>query len=215
MKSKIIKIKKVIKERRGQALMELLVGVGVGAIILGSSVGIARVSTRSNTDVRKMKAATFLAKELEVSLDVLADANWDSIYQLNKGVSNHYHLEISSSPFTVSTGDEIVTQDGTSYTRYFYVENVNRSDSNDAIVASGGAIDPSTQKVTVIATWEGAEGEIKLIDYLARYRNFSFNQSDWIGGYGVDGPLTFASNVFSTSTTVSVGTAGTLKLQGY
>ncbi|MDD4761943.1 MAG: hypothetical protein PHZ25_02910 [Candidatus Pacebacteria bacterium] len=206
---------KWFKNSSGQALMELLVGVGIGAIILGSTVGIARVSVRSNSDVRKMKTATFLAKEIEVNLEVFADANWNGFYGLSKGENNHYYLTTTSSPFVSTSGEEIITQDGVPYKRYFYVENVYRSDSNDSIVSSGGSLDPSTQKTTIKVTWQGEEGEVTLVNYLARYRNFSFNQSDWFGGYGIDGPLSFSSNVFSTSTTVSVGTAGVLKLQGY
>ncbi|MFA5173439.1 MAG: hypothetical protein WC435_03530 [Candidatus Paceibacterota bacterium] len=219
IKDRFVSIKiianKFLSRRSGQALMELLVGVGVGAIILGSTVGIARVSVRSNSDIRKMKAATFLAKELEVDLEVFSDANWSGFYGLTKGASNHYYMITTSSPFTSASGEETITQDGVNYTRYFYVENVYRSDSNDSIVTSGGSLDPSTQKTTIKVTWQGAEGDVTLVNYFARYRNFSFNQSDWIGGYGTDGPLSFSSNVFSTSTTVSIGTAGVLKLQGY
>lgn len=70
------------------------------------------------------------------------------------------------------------------YTRHFYMENVERDLQGD-IVSSGGTRDPGTEKVTAVLTWipQGSSvATLQVSDYLTRWRNEIFHQSDWSGG---------------------------------
>lgn len=101
------------------------------------------------------------------------------------------------------------------FTRFFNVENVNRS-GND-IVLTGGTDDPSTQKITSRTQWTAVDKtpEVKVATYITRWRNFIFQQLDWVGGSGQDGPFTTPGNVFSTSTNTDyTGIPGSLKVLG-
>ncbi len=203
----------------GQVLMELLIAVTIGAILLGSSVAITRTILRSNSDVRKTQEAVLLGQELMDNLQAYADASWDSVRNLNKGSGNHYYLNTSASPYSVAAGDETVTENTVQYTRYFYVESVNRQTSDDALADSGGVPDPATQKVTVQVAWSGSTGT-SLTQYIARYRSYATHQNSWGGGAGQAGPIYASSSnsyFFSLNNMTATSTNGAdqLKLLGY
>jgi hypothetical protein len=90
------------------------------------------------------------------------------------------------------------------YRRYFYLTDVYRDGSGN-IVTSGGNYDPSSKQVTVGYGWpKGATSTLSSI--LTRNENFVFDQTDWSGGSGANGPVTTTNNTFATSTNVSYTT---------
>ncbi len=91
------------------------------------------------------------------------------------------------------------------FNRYFYVENVNRDASGD-IVQSGGTEDLSTQKITVVISW-GDNHSLSRTQYITRYQNRSFVQSDWSGGSGQEGPITLENNKFANSSNIDYTTS--------
>jgi len=89
------------------------------------------------------------------------------------------------------------------YEKYFYVDNVQRDSSGlGSIVSSGGTDDPSTQKLTSVASWEGGRN-VTYQTYITRDRDYVFVQNDWSGGPGEYGPVTTATTTFATSTYIS------------
>jgi hypothetical protein len=90
------------------------------------------------------------------------------------------------------------------YTRYFYVNDVGR-DANGNIQSSGGTNDPSTKKVTVVYGWAGGSTS-SFSTYLTRFKDNVFDQTDWSGGPGQNGPATTTNNMFSTSTQMDYST---------
>ena len=105
------------------------------------------------------------------------------------------------------------------YTRYFYVDNVNRtqcgvgdistsdvSGCTSVLGAGSGDIanDPSTQKINIVVT--RADGaRYQFYSYLTRSRNSITTQNDWSGGSGQVGPITVSNNKYSTSTNITAG----------
>lgn len=92
---------------------------------------------------------------------------------------------------------------GNIYTRYFYFDNVSRDASGN--ISGSGANDPSTKKATVVYGWPGGPTS-SFSTYLTRFRNNVFEQTDWSGGPGQNGPVTSANNKFSTSTQIDYST---------
>lgn len=92
-----------------------------------------------------------------------------------------------------------------SYQKYFYVENVER-DGSGTIVASGGTDDPSTQKIISNVEW-GEGRSASLVAYVTRNRNEVFEQSDWSGGDGQEGPITSVNDQYSSAQNISAGTS--------
>jgi hypothetical protein len=105
------------------------------------------------------------------------------------------------------------------YSRYFYIENVNRTvcsvgdittgTSTGCISVAGAgpsdiADDPSTQEVNAVVTRsDGATSQY--YEYLARSRNLVFSQTNWSGGSGQEGSYTVVGTGFSTSTNITAG----------
>lgn len=94
------------------------------------------------------------------------------------------------------------------YSRYFYLENVQRDGNND-IVASSGTDDPSTQKVVSAVEWQDGRN-LKFSNYLTRYKDDVFSQYDWSGGNVGDATTSSIINTFSSSTNITAGLSLTL-----
>ncbi len=196
----------------GQSLIEILVALGVGAILIIAGTGVIIPSLRANTQADKVQVSSAFGKELLENVRVFSEGDWHNIYNLNKTSSNHYYLTTSTSPFLVISGDENIRLATTTYTRYFYVDNVGR-DAGGSIQSSGGTDDPSTQKLTVVYGWSGGPTS-SFSTYLTRFRNNVFNQTDWSGGSGQDGPITNANSKFSASVQINYSTTtGSIMIQ--
>ena len=201
-----------LQDRRGQSLVEVLVAIAIGAILVVAAVTIIAPALRVNTQASRVQIAASLAKELSDSVRVWAEGDWHSILDLATTSANTYYLIASSSPFTATSGVESVLVSTTTYSRYFYVEDVLR-DSSGYIATSSGSNDPSTKQVTVGYHWpQGTTTTYSF--YLTRHRNNVFRQTDWSGGSGQSGPATTTNSQFSTSTSVILhaSTTGSLIL---
>ena len=212
--------------RQGQSLMELIVGLGVTTIIVGASTFTIAAVLRSDIQAKRLQAATNLTRELSDNTRAFAVANWRDIYALLNGSGNGYSLNTSASPFTASSSSETLVVEGVTYNRYFYVENANRTSCGASSIttdgttacaqigATGVADDPSTQKLTIVATWPGTETGVRLIEYVSRSRNAITRQTDWSGGSGQESfPSGGVNNQFASSTGIYfTQTPGSLKV---
>ena len=187
------------KKISGQSLVEILIGIAIGAILIGGAAATIALTLRSNVQNKNIQIATSLAQEILDKTAVFSEANWRNIYDLSKSPTQYY-LTASGAAFSVMTGSEAVVVDAINFARYFVVENVSR-DSGGSIVTSGGTDDPSTQKIIAYATWTevGETAEVKLQKYITRSRNLVYRQTDWAAGSGQAGPITTVNNRFDTA----------------
>lgn len=110
----------------------------------------------------------------------------------------------------------------TAFDRYFYVDDACRTnDSNyepaGATPCDAGEVeDPSTLLVTGVTEWEGKEGEssFSLSEYVTRWRNETFRQTDWSGGSGYDSAVSSPTTGYSSSTDIDVSSLGEIKIEG-
>ena len=186
--------------RKGQSLIEVLIAVTIGALMIGAVATLIVTVLRIGSQAQKSQAGAALGKELLENVRVWTERSWYNVASLSTSSANHYYLSASSSPFSVLSGDETAIVASTTYTRYFYVENVGR-DAAGKILASGGVDDPSTRKITVVYSWPQSAANT-LIAYLTRSANNIFFQTNWSGGPGQNGPATTTNSKFSTSTEV-------------
>ncbi|MCL4392438.1 LamG domain-containing protein [Patescibacteria group bacterium] len=99
------------------------------------------------------------------------------------------------------------------FRRYFYVDNACRSISSTSTsplassttCSAGYYSDPSTQKVTAVTEWDaaGKTSNFSLSDFVTRWTNFVFDQSDWSGGLNPNGVFGVPSNQFASSVNVT------------
>jgi len=106
------------------------------------------------------------------------------------------------------------------FSRYFSVEDVCRTNDASSTISgvapcgSGSFQDPSTEKITVTVEWisNGSTASTQTSDYITRWKNDVFEQTDWSGASGSDGPYTEPESVFSTSSNVDTNTQGTIRI---
>jgi four helix bundle protein len=216
----------------GQSLIEVLIGLAVGGILIAGASGAIALLLKNSAETRNAQTASFLAQELTDNLSALAEADWHKIYGLAKGAANHYY--ISSSTREIISGEEPVLIESKNFTRYFYVENVNRTKCGVGDItenafttcaswpgdANAISEDPSTQKLTVKIEWSGGRN-ISQTKYLTRSRNISFRQTDWSAGpnqenFPTSAAGTIVNNKFASSTNVNYSTStGSIVIQGF
>jgi len=202
---------------RGQSLIEILVALGIGVILIGGVTALISVNMRSSADSRMTQAASSLTQEAIDGARSKAEADWNAFYALAKGSANAYY--IASSTNAITAGREPLSVSGYSFSRYFYVENVQRtqcgvgSPTADAATASCNtnfplssadiAEDPSTQKIVAVVEWAGGRS-VTQDQYVSRARNSAMRQTDWSGGGGDNSVLTVPNNRYDTAASVDV-----------
>lgn len=200
-----------IKYNSGQSLVEILVALAVGIIFVLGTIIAVQMSLKTGKDSEKIQTSAMFARELMDNVKIFAESDWHNISNLATTSANKYYLNTSNSPFTVVSGEESISVGTTTYSRYFYVDDVYR-DGSGQITQSGGTLDPSTKKITIVYKWIGGNDKY-LITYLTRFKNMIFNQTDWSGGGGQDGPITSTNEKFSTSSNILFDSKGKIYLK--
>lgn len=207
--------------RSGQSLVEILVAVSIGVLMITGALVVIPAVLRIGTDTRHIQAGAALGKELMDNVRVLAGSDWSDIKELATTSSNRFHLNVSTSPFTITSGTEDVVVATTTYVRSFYIDDAYRNVSGkidgSCSAPSGSCFaDPSTKRMTIEYSWPPSGGG-SFTSYLTRSRNRVFLQTDWSGGSGEEGPITATSvsSYFSTSSGIDVSTtSGSIVVQG-
>jgi len=184
---------------KGGILIEVLLAGTIGVMLIIGVLTLITSTPKRTADHNRLQAGVALGKELLDKVVVFAEGNWHNLASLSTSSANRYYLNASNSPFIAVSGEENIIVASTTYTRYFYVDEARR-DASGYIVASGGTVDHSTRRITVVYTW--SSGEKAFSTYLVRFRNIIYRQTDWFGGAGQDGPVTSTNSFFATSTNI-------------
>lgn len=185
--------------KKGQSLIELLVALGLSAVLLPALL-TALVSTREGRvqQNQRLQAMT-IAKEAEEAVRVVREKDWNTF-----AANGTYHPVISDSTWQLGSG--AVTVGG--FTRAVVIADVLR-DATGAIVATGGAPDPSTKKVTITVSWSSLyPSSVTTTLYLARFNNLSWIQttaSDFNAGTNTN---TVVTNTWDGEVTLGAGGHG-------
>jgi type II secretory pathway pseudopilin PulG len=204
--------------KSGSLLLEILIVIGVVAIIIPIIAQIVITSLNSNKWTNENKTAASLADEAIRAIENVSFEKWQNIYSKMKGSANHYYITKNGGAWSTAIGDENLTVNNLNYVRYFTVFNVCRDDVTKIIITNAGvppcttgnSDDPSTQKITVTVTW--ANGTLNKDYYLTRWRNQVCHQTSWSGAGA--GPVSCPSTLYESATNIDTsGTPGSLKLQ--
>lgn len=178
--------------QKGQFLLEILVAVLIAALIIGAASGLMMVSLRSGQNAGEKNSALLLAQEGLEAIESIRDASWHNIYLppdgngnfADKGNAFPYYVRKNGFSWELSNNaaDRDVLIDGKTYSRTVYVYNVNR-DSAGYITEIGGMEDPSTQKIEAVISYDMGS-DLIIGEYISRWKNEIFIQSDWSGGPG-------------------------------
>ncbi len=207
-----------MKKLRGQLLVETIISLGVLAVILAAITPLFMVATTSPQEAWKKETAEDLAKETLAGLKALKEENWNNIYRplgtANKGEDNPYHLTIETGKWVLATDSQTVPLNGTNFNRSIVINNISRTGLNGAgeieQIFTPAREDPSTQKITIQVSWENRP-PIKLEEYLGRWQNDIWEQTDWAGNPGLF-DWVLGSNRYFSSSQIDNSTPGSIKL---
>ncbi len=199
-------------DRSGQSLVEVLVSIAVGIIFVVAALSVLSPALKINTEAGRIQAGAALGRDLLDRVRVWSDGDWHRIAGLATSSANKFYL-VGASPYASSSGEESLVVSSTTFKRFFYVDDVYR-DTSDLIASNGTSYDPSTKKVTVVYKWAPLNATHTIVEYVARYRQNIFDQTDWSGGPGQSGVITSTNPRFSTSSNINYSsTTGSIKIK--
>ena len=97
---------KYFRSRAGQSLVEVVIGLAIGAVLMGTAAFAVTTMLRTNLTSEKSQFASSFAQALADNTRSYAAGNWDSIYGLTKSSSTHYFLNASGTTFFTVQGEE-------------------------------------------------------------------------------------------------------------
>lgn len=158
---------KNLKQNRGQALIELVIGFAILSIVLTSITLLIIVAREARTrDANILEAENALVSQNE-ALRSVRESGWD---RLTNGI---YHLVSQESGWTLVLNSETIN----GFERQIVIDDVCRDGSGNLVDCPGGTIDPSTKKITSKVSWEHFfGGNVENIIYLTR----NLNNDTWI-----------------------------------
>ncbi len=200
--------------KKGQILVETIIGVGVIAFVLAGIIPLFLVGIRGGSESWRTDSARLLAAEAMAAAKALKMENWNNLYRPlgtnNKGSSNPYHAINNANSWSLAAGDEQITINNLTFNRQIQIDNVSRTGNNGAgnieTTYNPGRDDPGTQKITVKVTWPGSAG-IELVNFLGRYQNSLWRQNDWSGN-----KFFSITQNFKAAGDIDTSIAGTLRL---
>jgi type II secretory pathway pseudopilin PulG len=220
-----MRIRRKINKEEGQLLLEILVVIGVTAVILVLGSQFIFLSLRSNKVSNEKNIALGLVEETFEAVRGAVTERWQNVYELTH--ASDYYPTTSSGKWVISTaGTENVVLNNTTFVRSFQVRHVCRDNSTRHITGitdsdgtlqtcgtSGGSADPSTQKVTVTISWPNADALVTS-EYLAgRWRNKVCNQTGWSTTGGTSGEVACPSTGWDTKTNIDTTAAGNTEIK--
>src|SRR3989344_3016916 len=196
-----------LRHRSGQSLAEVLVATAVTAILIMAAIVLISPILKSNRNIGTARVVSGLNSELTDNLRSVAESNWHNLTALSTSSAYQYHVSTSTSPFIVVPGKEVVAIGSSTYTRYFYLEEVRRDLTSGAMTTSttNSVIDPAVFRVNVvIEAPSAAPGAPLATSYIiARTQSKITIQSDWSGGAGYAGPTSETTNQFASSSNIN------------
>jgi|GEM_PF-6892626 Tfp pilus assembly protein PilV len=182
---------------RGQSLFEIVVAVGVAAIIIGSAATVMVLSMRSSEQNAESQKGYAVAQDILDTIRSYAESSWATLYNNSPsqlGLSQQFYLleatsTATSTALAFNTGTTTVSLSEndvvTTYTVWFTIANIYRDDSNTATTTYSPppavTEDPTTLETTAFVNWEisGETKEISLSQQIARTRSDVMKFSQW------------------------------------
>ena len=188
---------KIALHDSGQILIEIILATLIATMILGAAASLIITNQKSSQISEQRNTAIFLAQEGVESMKSINENNWHKIFlppdgtgdkDTSKGSANNYCIIIDTLNnewiLTDIPADCDIEVNGIIYNRKINIDNTNREDTTiENITTTGGIDDPSTQKIKITVSYQMGK-DIVVEQYLTRWRNQIFIQSDWSGGSG-------------------------------
>ena len=157
-------IKKVFLASKGQMLVELVMSIGIAAIILPAILTGLVASREGRPEQQQNAQATALLKETVNAVTNIRDNNWTTF-----AVDGTYHTAITNNLWTLVQNPQTIN----GLTQQVVISDVYRN-SAGSIINSGGTLDPSTKQVVITISWiQPQTSSITSTLYLTRTTNIA------------------------------------------
>ena len=178
-------IKILGKEKKGQALIELLVGFAILTIVLTSVtllvIGAREASTRSANILEAENSLVFQNEALRS----VRESGWSNLQ------NGTYHLVSSGGAWALASNSETVN----GFERQIVIDDTCRDTGGSLVDCPSGTTDPSTKKLTSSVTWQHFfGGKVDDIFYFTRH----LNNDTWVQTTQADFDLGSFTNTEST-----------------
>lgn len=190
----------------GQSLMELMVTIGLAAIIIPALLTgfFAARSGRAQGEQRQI--ATALAREGQEAARVYREADWTTFAALS---GKTVYAKPQGSTWTLTTTPQALPAGYSGFSRTITISDVWRDSSFNIVAQGAGAYnDNSTKLVTTTVTWSSPlSTSITASEYLTRTENLSFTDTS-VSDFSRTGSIFSTTQAYSpsSSTTSSDGT---------
>ena len=101
-----IKNSHILYARSGQSLAEVMIGLAIGAILIGAASFAITTMLKTNLSAQRSQFAANLAQETIERVRSYASADWQNVYGLTKGSSTPYYFVASGTQFFAVQGTE-------------------------------------------------------------------------------------------------------------
>lgn len=181
---------------RGQSLVEILLVMGLSAIIFPALM-VGLISSRGGRAQQEQQLqATSQVEQVQEALRSIREGGWSAI-----ATDGTYHTAINGSTWTLSPGAQTVN----GYTQQVVIGDVYRNTAG-TIVTTGGSLDPASKMITTTISWNTPyASSVQSIMYLTRYLN-NFSHTDTTVSDFTPGTL--------TGTTITNTSGGEVELSG-
>lgn len=143
----------------GQSLIELLIAIGLTAVLLPALITAIVATTEGRAQSAQRTDATNLLKEAEEAIRIIRETNWQQI-----STNGTYHPTIVGSNWTLSPGAETIN----GYSRKIDIQDTQRDASGN--ISLSGTIDPSTKKIISTVSWTTPiSSQVDSAAYITRY----------------------------------------------
>jgi len=167
------------KNQNGQILLELIVAVGIFALVASSMISLVLGGNAALLQGSDQINAQTLAQEGIEAVRAVRDRAWNEI-------------NYNQSAVATSSGQWAFSGEGTSekigiYTRTIIFSDVCRDVLNNITVCPGAYLDRHAKKVDVKITWLTSTGITDTVDrivYVTNWDSRDWQQTDWSGGPG-------------------------------
>lgn len=166
-----------ISKSKGQTLVEVLVAIGLSAIMLPALATALVASREGRAQESERLQATALLRETTEAMRSVREKGWSFI-----ATNGTYYPTLSGNAWSLASG----TQTTGNFTRQIVISDVQRN-SAGAIVPSGGTLDPSTKKVVTTVSWttpipSNVSSETYYSRYLGNNATTDSTQADFTPG---------------------------------
>ncbi len=169
------------KQQSGQSLIELMVTVGLAAVLLPALLTGFVASRSGRAQAEQRQQALAYMKEGDEAMRVFREAYWPTFSADSSPTApgTVYKLQQNSGTWQLATGSDPLSG---GFTRSITILDVYRNPSTFAIVDSttpGAVDDPSTKQVTITVTWNKPipNSSVSTTEYFTRYGNTSTSQN--------------------------------------